>query len=306
MNLVRDFSMLFGGRQDAYGEDSGACHRVPEPAVWDDLWDMHLAHLRPLGIYPMVFIEGQWMVRWGCIDLDVQSFHHKTYDFATQAEAHDKARDIQAALRLLGLYGWIERTRSDGRHVWVFAEGWITARIMRRALQVACQTAGFGKVREINPKQEALAEGQLGNYVRIPYGTDDTQYVLTSDSTRLPLEQFVMLAMDRRAEYSTLNHAASLYVEPVIYTAYEPPTFHGEPTSKDDAYLRTVLANGPRDGQDRSGWLSFVAHECKRRGLSQHLAFSWVELADRSVEKYTNRPDREKRLNQIVALAYGR
>jgi hypothetical protein len=53
----------------------------------------------------------------------------------------------------------IERSRSKGWHIWVFASHPVTAKAMRRALKVAYAAIEL-PAKEANPKSETLNVGQ--------------------------------------------------------------------------------------------------------------------------------------------------
>lgn len=184
------FAHLFEGSKKAFGTENGGSAPTTNED-WPKLWHHHLHGERPIGVYPMVEnvtfsspegaeepdqIVFDWGVRWGCIDLDVKREGKRRYDYETEEEAHVAAINLCAVLTQLGIDGWIEVTRSRGRHVWVFSKAFVRARTMRRALLVACEVAGVPPT-EVNPKSEALAPGQLGNYVRMVYPNGASEWV---------------------------------------------------------------------------------------------------------------------------------
>src|SRR5262245_38603232 len=136
---------VFEGRYDVVGLDDDG-HGHPGPCEVRDraAWEAHAAdHLRgtmSMGIYPVT----QDCCLWGCVDFD---------DGEVASQVH--ARNVAVVLAHLDVTGWIERSRSKGYHVWVFAPEWVPARLMRRALLGACQTAQ-APTKEVNPKSEHL------------------------------------------------------------------------------------------------------------------------------------------------------
>lgn len=177
-SLVVEFANLFQGRTDAVGTEAGGCIRLPGEWAVQRAIDLHLGHggKDAIGIYPMRLFpmakatgsgefvraedatnEAEWRVHWGCIDFD---------EGEEISLVH--ARNVRTALQQLGLTSWIERSRSKGFHVWLFADEWVPARTMRRALLAACQLVD-APTKEINPKQEELNDDQLGNYVRLSH-----------------------------------------------------------------------------------------------------------------------------------------
>lgn len=149
--LARRFSRLFWGRPDAYFDS------LKSQAVWKpvtlELFRRHLAGQVEIGTYPVL---DDARCRWGCIDIDEPSF--------------DKATDVWSVWRYYGIASWIEASRSKGYHVWVFADGWVPASVMRDAGQWANRVAG-NPSKEVNPKAPApwLTRKGLVNTVRLPY-----------------------------------------------------------------------------------------------------------------------------------------
>lgn len=304
MSLVTDFAELFVGRQDAYGMEEGRCFRPGPPFegnahYWMETIQRHLNGQVPIGIYPMVGPGGTededvWFVHWGCIDFDEGEEVSLTH-----------ARNVVAVLRELEITGWIERSRSKGFHVWVFADSWVPARTMRRALLAACQLVD-APTREINPKQETLGEGQLGNYVRLPYPGSLTSEPLSGARRAVfpprmdfpyRVHDFVILAMRSRASLAELEAAAELYQEPV---RARPPQRHlglllpgsREPADRLGALARKVWEEGPLDGSGRGHTLWKLARLIVEDG--RHTFDEALELlqdADERWGKFTARGD---------------
>jgi len=311
------FIRLFEGNEEAYGADEGGCVRADPP------WEAHLAGDTPMGVYPVkVYDETSpgplahaFVCRWGCVDLDVKSEKKPSGDYATEKEASVAAWNLVKVLAALDIAGFVERTRSKGRHVWVFAEQWVPAADMRRALLVACGIAEV-TVREVNPKQERLDEGQLGNYVRLPYpgvaiNHDADRQVMVRPGLHVPYdyETFVADAEASQVSLDTLR-SVSRYYEPT-QKAESRDTY--EPYTGDLLKLArklggrgyVVFKNGPVTG-DRSAALQYVAHYAFEGDLTYDQAFTLVEDLDQRLGKYVGRSDRDRRLHDIVGRAYGR
>jgi hypothetical protein len=135
------FTTLFRGRGDVYGHEEGRC--VKEPLT-HNIFQQHLDGVQAIGVYPMVPINNVHHVVWGCSDIDIEDL--------------GGARKIQSALSAVNVTSFVERSRSKGYHVWVFAEQVVPASDMRRMLLCAHQVAEY-PAREVNPKQETLATG---------------------------------------------------------------------------------------------------------------------------------------------------
>ena len=164
-DITQGFAQLFRGRLDAYGvaTDQPYADKVDPPwsthamawAHYLDRIDAHLAGDAPMGVYPL---QGDLTVWWGCTDLDG----------GESDLVH--ALDIQTMFAAMGITAWVERSRSKGQHVWVFAEEPIPAEVMRNAFLAVHQRLEV-PAKEVNPKQvnlDGLQRG-LGNFVRLPY-----------------------------------------------------------------------------------------------------------------------------------------
>ena len=176
------FKNVFQGFPYAYGTDSGGCRWI---SVSTELIENHLSGSEMIGIYPMVydphkqeggpagFIQSSsdlkarpiypdmkrelWMCTWGAIDID-----------EGDVDSEIIAKNAVTLFSALGITAWLERSRSKGYHVWIFAEEWIPVALMRKALQAVMQLAG-GDYDAVYPKSDSL-DGPPGNYIRLPYG----------------------------------------------------------------------------------------------------------------------------------------
>lgn len=336
MNLVDQFTELFAGRHDAYGTEGGGCARLGNASMWTSVpYKAHLDGREPIGVYPMV--PGKELalcrhslpapvdpdfhyVRWGCIDLDVKAPHKRRYDYETADDALVAARNLVTALDVLGITGWIERTKSGGYHVWVFADEWVPAFTMRRALQFVCQLVDVPPT-EVNPKSETLHPDQLGNYVRLPYPghlgekADAYNRVMLiferPDSMgpyQLGLETFVGEAMRSRVSLETLGAVADMYVPPLsaertIELSGEVPECDSSITDKLHGLAWTIFQQGPSERGDRSGTLMRLAHLCHEDGLTPEEATAVLFAADLAWGKFIARGD-EEQLHKMIERAY--
>ena len=325
LTLIERFAKLFSGSLVAYGADYGGCVPLDWPAE-DIPWAQHLGGEKAIGIYPLrrdlgglsavldANYRNTWSTRWGCVDLDVKAPHKTRYDFETEQAADEAATRLVRVLGSgFGVAGWIEHTKSNGRHVWVFADGWVPAAIMRRALLVACEVAEVPTT-EVNPKQETLAEGQLGNYVRLPYvgalnatRSTERQVYPRNGGAAIPLPKFLAGAECSLARRSNLEQVASLL-------SFEPKTLDGSAEMKvelNNALLarlspltRKILEDGPFEGGDRSGTLCKLAGKCQKDGLSPDETLAVLSSADADWGKFLRRPGGERYLVQIVEKVY--
>lgn len=329
-DVVYRFADLFDGRRDAFGTDSGGCFRPPDNVPnWEGWCQAHLAGEFPLGVYPMVPVTDRpsdytpiaWMVKWGCVDLDVKGPTHKTgYD--TFLDAAHAVHNLRQALMAFKIVGWPERTRSGGYHVWVFAEQWVAAATMRRALLVACEIAGVPPS-EVNPKSEGFeSPDTLGNYVRLPYPGGERPILADMRIEQFPGEDspgvqwraleignFLTWAEASLAPTDALAAAAQLHVPP---TPHHERTmgFTGEVVLDESLKKRlgglafTILRDGPREGGDRSGALFTLARKCCDDGLTLDEGLAVVTAADLAWGKYHLRHDGDRYLRTTLERAY--
>ena len=259
----------------------------------------HLEGRVGIGIYPMWLQDDVWWTKWGCCDID-------TGDWS-------EAYRLAATLRAMGLVPHIERSRSKGWHVWVFASERVPASQMRRALKVAYATIGL-QAKEANPKAEELREGQLGNYVRLPYKGGrghrilDRQCMMTGWGEAVdgsPVEYNVWFSdfcEKDRTDKSTIEYWAKKWMEPPKHRYTEPKI------SEEQLKLLAVdmshdlfrfLMDGPKNG-DRSEALVAFAWKLKYAGYMPDEIFGFIQAADLRWGKYHLRPNGTDYLLDIV------
>ena len=315
--MVEMFADLFDGSSDAHGTEQGGCVRTPPDYV------AHLDGTTPVGVYPMKALNGDWYVKWGCIDLDVRTSAKPSGDYDTEHQAHVAAVNVVAALRHFQITGWIERTRSHGRHVWAFAghgdtqaQQWCHADVMRRALLTACGLVDASK-REINPKAESLSDGQLGNYVRLPYPgwmNEDIRdhsartMVVPGDGSCISLENMVARASEARTPIARLRALAAHYKPQPALATVDLGGSHRAPdvlAKRLNGLGFTIWRDGALDGGDRSNTLLRLAYQCQASSLSAGEALAIVADADTRIGKYVGRPDAQRYYLEKVERAYG-
>jgi hypothetical protein len=323
-DIADQFAELFQGNAAAVGTEDGGCWRFgqrPDGSWGNGSWrlsiDQHLTgEDEPVGVYPMCLMTVDsdslpmydgWVVHWGCIDFD-----------EGEEASWIHAGNVHRMLAVYNVTSWIERSRSKGYHVWVFAQEWVPAQLMREALLAACQTVG-APTREINPKQTELAEGQLGNYVRLPYPgwlgdsiVDDAQgrRVMVASYDRIgcySLDEFVSEALAKRTDVEALERLAALYKPPVKPIAHRDwsTTYDGPAADRLIGKARIIWEHGPLEGSDRSDTLWKLARYLREDGRhTQAEAFELLVDADARWGKFAHRPDRDKRLWDIIDGAW--
>ena len=317
MNNSERFAQIFRGRTEAYGTwNGGAIHYVVSPALYDD-------HLNTpnegVGIYPHLGIDG---VTWGCIDIDGGDFpkedarSNDQYD-RKQPEWHDwtamerLAHNLVKALRLKNVPSVIEKTR-NGFHVWVFPQDeTVPAKTMRRALMAACKVCKYDP-NEVNPKQEVLAEGKIGNYVRLPYNhgfAERKERYFLDPSTHQPvlnIEKALWIAENYQTTTKALEAIAQMWTPPKSKMTVDVSVPADSAVAKLRGLARTIWDEGPLPGSDRSSTLAHLAHLCREDNLTLNEAFSVICSADRRWGKFQpeGREDAVEQLTAITERAY--
>lgn len=291
---LNGFVSLFRGRGDVYGHEEGRC--VKEPLT-PELFRQHLNGVQAIGVYPMVPIGSVHHVVWGCSDIDIE-------DLAG-------ARKIQSALSAAKVVSFVERSRSKGYHVWVFAEEVVPASDMRRMLLCAHQVAEY-PAREVNPKQETLATGQYGNYVRLPYFnaedmTDSHRRILDEHNEAMSLQDFVDVAMVSKTPANIISHLAKLWQEPV---AQHTVLDMSQSVSVKEALMqlsplgKVIWRDGPLPTKDRSTTLARLGHECVRSCMSPSETKIVLVDADKRWGKYHLRSNGELEIDKLVVRVF--
>lgn len=288
-DAVEIFMDLFRGRSDAYGTWSGGSVRSE---VNYSSFARHLNGEELIGIYPLT---SESTVRWGCSDIDVDDL--------------DAARNLQTAFKMKDVASYVEKT-VKGYHVWVFADDWVPAAVMRRAFLSAHQVIGLAP-KEVNPKQEE-ATG-LGNYVRLPYpdGYDqmpEVRYMLfDAQDVPMTLSQFLASAPYNRTSINLLKPLADLYRPP--RRAVVEPNINApirESLKYINGYIANIWRNGPMNNGDRSNTLVRMCHYMREYGTPINHAYCILVDADKRWGKFHERPDAVVHLTKIIEDAYGK
>lgn len=288
-SIVDSFASLFGGRTDAYGTWEGGSVRVE---VTRQSFENHLNGKELIGIYPLT--AGS-TVRWGCSDIDVDDI--------------DSARNLQTAFAVKGIKSFVEKTRK-GYHVWIFANDWIPAAVMRRAFLSAHEVIGLPP-KEVNPKQEETTG--LGNYVRLPYPNGinvmpENRFMLfQSADTAMTLAQFIDEAMEARVTQKQLLPLAERH-KPKTRAVLDHLAVSSsvqESLRFVNPYIRNIWKNGPFDSRDRSNTLCKMVHRMHDYGTPMGHAYVIATDADKRWGKFHLRQDCVEQITKIVEDIYG-
>lgn len=287
-DTVDMFVKLFRGRGDCYGSWDGGCVRE---RLTVDTFRQHLADGPHVGVYPAFPYDGQTVCIWGCTDID--------YDIV------DHPLAIKAALEVKGVTSWLERTRK-GWHLWVFAHELVDAASMRRMFLAAHQVADV-PAKEVNPKQEQLADRQVGNYVRLPYPGGLTERRIWVDGEPVELDWFVREASAKRATTDQIKTLASYWRPPqTSQQIISAPTQDMTEAAARLGYIgRAIFRNGPLPESDRSTTLLRLVVACHEAGLAREDCLLLLEDADLRWGKFMSRPNGHIELEKMILRVYG-
>ena len=296
--LSGGFQRLFAGNLSALGGNEGL--KIPSEDAGE--WELGIeSHLNgdgpPVGVYPMSWIDYEWHVHWGCVDWD------EGYE-----QSWPDAINTHNALKAFGITSWIERSRSKGWHLWVFANRWVPAEVMRNALIAACQIVD-APIKEVNPKQTSLSVGGVGNYVRLPYpnwkatrdalGAPQTVVDAAHPGVSIDFPEFVVRALERRCtveQLETLAERAVVKTRSVDAMDMEVPDTELDPKilRKLDGLSFTILTHGPGASTegDRSATLWKLARQMWDSGkVTKEEAWAVMCDADLRWGKHLDRDD---------------
>lgn len=216
---------LFAGRRDTYaffdpGPDGrGVAYsgdRCAEPLT-EEVWREHIRGNRPIGVYPLVKIEDEWVSSWACIDIDQDKIPGRALEMARSV-----AESIQVKLAE-PLSGHIEITKSGQIHFWLFFEEPTAAWKVRALARLALEVSGLkpykkGKGDEVvicpphdsPPPKDKSGRGGVGSCIWIPwYGNNakDGRQVFFDPSIGAPFpDQLGAMESCQRISPSTVAH----------------------------------------------------------------------------------------------------
>lgn len=188
--VAEEFATIFAGRKDARGTLQGGCIRE---SVEDSHFIDHLTGKVSLGCY---LLHNDGTCKAALVDFDFKSDPNRV------ELAEREARRFGKKLFELGLESYsFERSRSGMIHLWLFFSEPIKARKIRRILQFLAKKLSLkiaNGIVEIFPKQNELSDGQIGNYIHLPYfcalngSLPDRRVMLDRDTFEpIPLETFL-------------------------------------------------------------------------------------------------------------------
>ena len=167
----RRFRRLFRGLDTAFGTGDKPGRWIKRHPRPEDFLDHLQAKTNGIGIAPLMPDNKVW---FAALDHDVVG------DFETGFEMQ----------KLIPGRSFVERTRNDKVHVWVFFREPIEAWVARGVLSEVAKGVGFPHT-EIFPKNHDFARVKLGNYINLPYHGDKRPIILPGEAGTLPLDEFL-------------------------------------------------------------------------------------------------------------------
>ena len=262
-----------GNYVEAYGEE------------YQDLIKKHLEGDANIGVYPLWQKNGVWMVNWGAVDLDDGDI----------SDVH--ANNLQKLLTKMGIVSWKEPSRSKGYHVWVYLQAPMAASLVRKALIGACRIVDV-PVREVYPKQESLEKDSIGNCLRLPYPGGRTPG--KQEVEGYSWQKFAKEALENRTLPATLRKLLPLHA------ATEPKKlkYVDRGFRLDGEFLGLAKELWEKsEYEDRSKALFGFAPSLIWQEFTFEATLDWVRRFDDRLEKFTDRPDRERQLRNLVERA---
>lgn len=201
---MRQFHELFSGRDDVYGtyaisgaskstekgrKRTGRAKTMTNTKVTKKLYDKHLNGNQSLGIVP---IRLDSTVSWFAIDVD-------TYG---NDALHQK---LALKINKLNLPLIVFQSKSGGAHMFCFLTEPAEASDVREHAARYVEALGLPKKTEIFPKQEAIAKGDAGSWINLPYFGDTRPCLGYDGKTKLSLKEFLLFAAEREVHPSDLG-----------------------------------------------------------------------------------------------------
>ena len=198
IKILADFKMLFTGNIKAYGiheyiydktkkKEQGKNFTKVE-VVLEKLYINHLEGQKGLGIIP---IDNHNMCHFAAIDIDI-------YDHTI-----DPYIDIIYRFNIPVLPF---RTKSGGLHLYMFFKIPIKANKVRHYMDSIKTLLGLNHKVEIFPKQASLVDGQIGNWINLPYfnAKDTKQYLYRQNKDKYSIEEAVLEIKKRQQTEESL------------------------------------------------------------------------------------------------------
>lgn len=189
---IERFARRFAGYTKAYGtyeiKDDGSTPgkkngkaRTVAEEVTLELFEAHLrGEGKGIGILPL---DDDELVRWGCIDVD---------DYTGDGNG-EKAHEFAKLVARKNLPLVVCRSKSGGAHCFLFLREPSDPKAVRDFLKRCTHTLGLPPDTEIFPKQVMREEGQIGNWLNLPYFYTErtSRYAIDGNGAEMLLEEFL-------------------------------------------------------------------------------------------------------------------
>ncbi len=175
---TRRMRVLFAGREGVHArqwiDEAGRIGYSPvhEPLA-DHLLALHLQGTATLGVYP---VRADQTVLFGVLDIDIRKnalADGQPIDARLRETVQADARRLARLFDELHLPVYVEESGYKGVHLWLFFAVPVPAADVKRFLEAVVQRAGPPSPElqwEVFPKQDQVAEDQLGNLIKLPLG----------------------------------------------------------------------------------------------------------------------------------------
>lgn len=178
---ARRMRVLFAGRENVHArqwidEDGRVGYSPVHEPLADHLLALHLQGTATLGVYP---VRADQTVLFGVLDIDVRKTALATGEASQSMTARLRemvqadARRLARQFEQLHLPIYAEESGYKGVHLWLFLAEPVPAAEVKRFLEAVVQRVGPPSPElqwEVFPKQEQVAEDQLGNLIKLPLG----------------------------------------------------------------------------------------------------------------------------------------
>lgn len=242
------FAQYFQGREGVYArqwvdrQGRVGYQPVHEPLTLRVL-RQHLDGDLTCGVYPVRLDGTVFFAVWDVdINRNVLEKYIRRPDRLTEfaRSAHETAVRIAARCRTLGLAPLLEDSGFKGRHVWVFFNAPVEARIVRAVAERIARLEAVPSELHVDvfPRQDTVEPGQLGNLIKLPLGvhrrTGRRCLFLDPEGHALP-DPFRALAETPRLPPDVLLRAAEQL------TTLPPPVPPGPPEEQEARQLQEAL-----------------------------------------------------------------
>lgn len=199
-DTINSFEKIFAGNPNAYGvftrekitekgkKVEGKAKTVVQP-VMSSLYEDHLQGASGLGIIP---VREDGTCNFAVIDID--KYDNTTNTIIKAVYKHN--------LPLVPF-----RSKSGGLHLYLFLDAPIQVKQVLKVMIYFRRLFGLKNNTEIFPKQTMLQEGEVGNWINLPYynAVDTTQYAIGMSLEKLDLIDAINLITDKKVARSDFD-----------------------------------------------------------------------------------------------------